>query len=110
MLSSDFHLDAKSISRLSSKGLCVDSLKNQIDEDIDLSLELWHAQGLEIVKRVGNFCFATKFIPIEEAEFCIVDIERNGSKTDEHQMIEIAARKRKDREAIGKFGSLVKCS
>jgi len=110
MLSSDFHLDAKSISRLSSKGLCVDSLKNQIDEDIDLSLELWHAQGLEIVKRVGNFYFATKFIPIEEAEFCIVDIETNGSKIDKHQIIEIAALKIKNGEIIGKFESLVKCN
>ena len=109
MLSNNFDLDAKSISKLSSKGLCLESLKKQINEDVDYNLELWHAQGLEIVKHHGYFYFATKFIPFKEAEFCIVDIETNGSKIDKHQIIEIAAVKVKDGIIVDKFESLVQC-
>ena len=109
MLSNDFDLDAKSISRLSAKGLCLESLKKQINEDIDLSLELWHSQGLEVIKHHGYFYFATKFIPFTEAEFCIVDIETNGSKIDKHQIIEIAAVKVKGGVITDKFESLVQC-
>lgn len=109
MLTNDFHLDAKSISRLASSGLCLESMKRQVDEDIELSLELWQAQGLNVVKHKGNFFFDTKFIPLEEAEFCIVDIETNGSKPEKHQIIEIAAVKVKNGEIIDKFESLVQC-
>ncbi len=110
MLNNDFCLDAKSISRLSSRGLGIDSFKKQLDEEIHLSLELWYAQGLKIVKHQGYFFFHTKFIPMHEAEFCIVDIETNGSKYEKHQIIEIAAVKVKNGVIIDKFESLVKCS
>lgn len=109
MLTNDFHLDAKSIARLSSNGLCFDSMKRQINEDIDLSLELWQTQGLNVIKHKGNFYFDTKFIPLEEAEFCIVDIETNGSKPEKHQIIEIAAVKVINGKIVDKFESLVKC-
>lgn len=109
MLSSDFALDAKSIHKLSTKGLCLESFKKQIDDNIDFSLELWHSQGLDILKRHGYFYFATKFMPVEEAEFCIVDIETNGSKIDKHQIIEIGAVKVKNGEIIGSYESLVYC-
>ena len=109
MLSNNFLLDSKSISRLSSKGLSVDSLKQQLDEDIDFSLELWHSQGLEIVKKYSYFYFSTKFMSVSEAEFCIVDIETNGSKIEKHQIIEIAAIRVKNGVIIDKFESLVRC-
>lgn len=109
MLSDDFILDAKSISKLSSKGLCLEKLKEQVDENIDFSLELWRSQGLDIIKDRGNFYFATKFMPISEAEFCIVDIETNGSKIDKHQIIEIGAVRVKNKEIIDRFESLVFC-
>jgi DNA polymerase-3 subunit epsilon len=109
MLSNDFTLDSKSISKLASKGLCLESLKQQIDDEIDLNIELWHSQGLPIVKNQGYFYFKTKFTPLCEATFCIVDIETNGSKIDKHQIIEIAAVKVKNNEIIDKFESLVRC-
>lgn len=109
MLSYDFCLDAKSISRLSTKGLSVDTLKSQISEDIDTSLELWRAQGLNIIKDRGYFYFDTKFTPINEAIFCIVDIETNGSKYDKHQIIEIGAIKVKNGVILDRFESLVEC-
>lgn len=109
MLSSDFSLDSKSISKLSSKGLPLQRLKEQINDGLDFYLELWHSQGLEIKKHHGSFYFATRFIPIKEATFCIVDIETNGSKIDKHQIIEIGAVKVKDGKIIDRFESLVKC-
>jgi DNA polymerase-3 subunit epsilon len=107
MLTNDFNLDAKSISRLSSRGLSLKTLKEQLNEELDLSIELWKAQGLHVIKHQGYYYFDTKFIPIEEAEFCIVDIETNGSKIDKHQIIELAAVKVKNGKIIDRFESLV---
>lgn len=107
MLNKEFFLDAKSIHKLSSKGLAKEHLVAQLGNDVDLSLELWRAQGLDIQKHRGSFFFSTKFLPINDAEFCIVDIETNGSKIDKHQIIEIAAIKIKNGEIIDKFESLV---
>jgi len=110
MLSNDFHLDSKSIHKLSSRGLCLKTLKEQIGEDLDFSLQLWQAQGLEIIKHHGNFYFSTRFMPIRDAEFCIVDIETNGSKIEKHQIIEIAAVKVKNGLITHRYESLVNCN
>ena len=107
MLDKEFILDKKSIHKLSSKGLAKEHLVAQLGNDLDLSLELWRAQGLDIQKHNGSFFFSTKFLPINYAEFCIVDIETNGSKVDKHQIIEIAAIKIKNGEIVDKFESLV---
>jgi len=105
----NFSLDKKSVHRLSSKGLSLESIRTQLDDGLDFSLELWRAQGLNILKKQGYFYFETKFLPMSEAEFCIVDIETNGSKLERHQIIEIAGVKVKDGVIIDKFESLVKC-
>ncbi len=47
---------------------------------------------------------------MNEAEFCIVDIETNGSKIEKHQIIEIAGLKIKNGKVIDSFESLVMCS
>ena len=47
---------------------------------------------------------------VEKAEFCIVDIETNGSKIDKHQIIEIAGVKVKYGKITQKFESLVQCN
>jgi len=108
MLTNDFILDAKSISQLSSRGLSLKTMKDQLKEELDLSLQLWRAQGLHVIKHQGYFYFDTKFIPIQEAQFCIVDIETNGSKIEKHQIIELAAVKVKNGQIIDRFESLVK--
>jgi len=108
-LEPNFTLDTKSIHKLSTKGLSLKTLKEQINEDLDFLLQLWHSQGLEIVKQQGYYYFATKFIPIDDAVFCIVDIETNGSKIDKHQIIEIAAVKVKGGVIIESYESLVNC-
>lgn len=107
MLANDFNLDAKSISHLSSRGLSLKTLKDQLTEELELSIELWKAQGLHVIKHQGYYYFDTKFIPIQEAEFCIVDIETNGSKIEKHQIIELAAVKVKNGQIIDRFESLV---
>ncbi len=109
MLANFFPLDAKSISRLSTRGLPLEVLKSQIDDSLDFSLELWRSQGLDVIKSKGFYYFSTKFIPINEAEFCIVDIETNGSKIEKHQIIEIAGLKIKNGKIIDRFESLVNC-
>jgi len=109
MLTNNFILDAKSISRLATKGLPLKNIKAQINESIDLSLEIWRAQGLNIIKQHGYFYFNTKFTSIEDAEFCIVDIETNGSKIDKHQIIDLAAVKVRNGKITDKFESLVRC-
>jgi len=107
MLAHNISLDAKSISRLATRGLSLETLKKQLEYELELSLELWRAQGLNVVKHEGYFYFDTKFIPVEEAEFCIVDIETNGSKIEKHQIIESAAVKVKNGKIIERFESLV---
>lgn len=102
-----FPLDTKSISRLATRGLPLEVLKSQISESIDMFLELSRAQGVNIVKKQGYFFFDTKYISVKDAEFCIVDIETNGSKLDKHQIIEIAAVKVKNGKIIDTFDSLV---
>ncbi|MFT5660004.1 MAG: DNA polymerase-3 subunit epsilon [Sulfurimonas sp.] len=110
MLANHFPLDEKSISRLSTRGLPLEKLKEQINDSLDYSLELWRAQGLDIVKSKGYYYFGTKFLPLEKAEFCIVDIETNGSKIDKHQIIEIAGVKIKYGKITEEFESLVHCT
>ena len=110
MLANNFPLDDKSISRLSSRGLPLEKLKEQIEYSLDVSLELWRSQGLDIIRSKGYYYFKTKFLALEKAEFCIVDIETNGSKIDKHQIIEIAGIKIKYGKITQRFESLVHCT
>lgn len=111
MLTNDFSLDAKSIQKLSNKGLALECLKSQIEgNELDFFLELSYSQGLEIIKHHGYYYFSTRFTSIPDGEFCIVDIETNGSKIDKHQIIEIAAIKIKNGVVVDRFESLVKCN
>ncbi|MEA2072729.1 MAG: 3'-5' exonuclease [Campylobacterota bacterium] len=107
MLNKDFPLNAKSVSRLATRGLPLEVLKSQIDASLDMFVELSRAQGLNIIKRQGYFFFDTKYLKLEDAEFCIVDIETNGSKIEKHQIIEIAAVKVKNGKIIDSYESLV---
>lgn len=107
MLTKEFPLNQQSISLLTTRGITLEKIKEQIDESIDLFLELSRAQGLNIIKRQGHYFFETKFTKLEDAVFCIVDIETNGSKIEKHQIIELAALKVKNGKIIDRFESLV---
>jgi DNA polymerase-3 subunit epsilon len=107
MLNKEFPLNQKSVSALTTRGLTLEKIKEQIDESIDFFLELSRAQGLNIVKHQGHFYFDTKFKKLKEAEFCIVDIETNGSKIEKHQIIELAAVKVVNGKITDRYESLV---
>ena len=107
MLSKNFVLNKKSISLLSTRGLPLPLIKSQIDNSIDSFLALTYAQGLDIIRKKGLYYFNTKFMSIEDAEYCIVDIEANGSNLEKHQIIEIAAIKVKNSKIIDRYESLV---
>ena len=107
MLTNSLHLDAKSIYRLSTNGLAREHLVRQLGDDFSSQLEIWRAQGLDIIKEFGHYYFAAKFTKLSDATFCIVDIETNGSKIDKHQIIEIAAVKVKNGKIIDRYESLV---
>lgn len=100
----------KTAHALSKKGLTAEKLAKELDEPLDLSLELLCAQGLELVEKNGLFRYATALTRMEDAIFCIVDIETNGSRPEKHQIIEIGAVKIQNYAIVDRFESLVKCN
>ncbi len=110
MPGSNLPFSQKSLSRLSTKGLSYEVLKKEIgEEDVEFALELLRSQGVDLVKKNALYYFSTKFTPIDDATFCIVDIETNGSKLEKHQIIEIAALKVENKRIVDRFESLIQC-
>lgn len=104
-------LDQKTRSKLSHEGVTASLLEQQLkSESLDFSLEFFRAQGLNIIEKDGLYYYETAFIPLENATFCIVDIETNGSKAEKHQIIEIGAVKMQNGQIIERFESLVQCT
>lgn len=103
----DLGIDSKLTSLLSSSGVSSSTLSLALKNDLSYSLELWHSQGLKVTREHNNYFFSTKFTPIEDETFCIVDIETNGSSYEKHQIIEIAAIKVRGDKIIDEFNSLV---
>jgi DNA polymerase-3 subunit epsilon len=108
MPNSNLPFSQKSIHRLATEGITDTTLANELG-DLETELEVLHAQGLEIVERNNRYFFQTSFQKIEDAIFCIVDIETNGSKLEKHQIIEIAALKVQNGAIIDKFETFVYC-
>ena len=104
------HLPPKTLSALSAKGIDHDALCKELGEPCDLALEILYAQGLDIIQEEGRYRFATSVTPLSDTEFCIVDIETNGSKPEKHQIIEIGAVKVQNNTIIDRFESLVQCN
>lgn len=94
---------------LSTGGLREEALAAELDEPLELSLELLCAQGVELVEKDGRYRYATALTPVEDAVFCVVDIETNGSRPEKHQIIEIGAVKIQNSVIIDRFESLVRC-
>ncbi len=99
----------KSQHKLSTQGLSRDLLIQELGKEYELELELLRARGLDVVRHNALYYYTTRFLPLSEATFCIVDIETNGSKIEKHQIIEIAALKIKNFEIVDRFDTLVKC-
>ncbi len=100
-------IDDKTLRLLSKKGVPKVLFENAYSE---LDRELFLAQGLNIELQEDNcYRFETTKIPLDDAVFCIVDIETNGSRSDKYQVIEIGAVKIKNHTVIDTFESLVTC-
>ncbi len=94
---------------LSKSGVAKSNLLALLDEPYNESFEIFKAQGLEFVEHKGRYYYATAFCDVDDATFCIVDIESNGSRPNKHQIIEIGAVKVKNRCIIDSYESLVRC-
>ena len=65
--------------------------------------------GLPLIELSSKkLALETTFTPIEKQKFCIVDIETNGSKPTDSQIIEIGAIMYKNGKIVDKFESYVK--
>ena len=78
------------------------------DLPFDTAIELLQAQGLTLTEKNGKFYPSINFISLKDATYCIVDIETNGSKPENSQIIEIGAVKIKNGKIIDTFNELIK--
>jgi DNA polymerase III subunit epsilon len=99
-----------SLKLASKKGADITELRPFIDESLEIELLMAPAQGLEIITKDNRYYYKTNTQEIEEASFCIVDIETNGSKPERHQIIEIGAIKVQNGKIVDQYESLVQCS
>jgi len=85
------------------------NLLKRLDPTIDP--ELFHqmllAQGFPLLERQGRIYLKSAITPYQDQEFVVVDIETNGSKPKESQIIEIGAVKFTSKGVIDRFESLV---
>jgi len=101
--------------KLKTTGIGRDNFLKELEKssefsDIDISLQLYEAQGLHIIEQNHRFYFESALTRFEKASFCIVDIEVNGMDHSRHQIIEIGAVKYEKGKIVDTFESLVQCS
>lgn len=101
-------LDPKHIARLARHGIPKDEFESLIDGD--LTLELFKAQGLNLVLSDNVYRFQSTLSSVDDTLFCIVDIETNGSKPSRDQIIEIGAVKLQNGRILDTYESLVYCT
>jgi len=109
----DLKVKLQQLIELLKKGLTRSLFKKKLydiypDLDFEIAIELLKAQGLPIIEKNNMFYLSTSFSEYKDEVFCIVDIETNGSKPENSQIIEIGAIKIKNGEIIDTFNELVK--
>ena len=78
------------------------------DLEFNTAIEILKAQGLPIIEKNNVFYLETNFREYKNETYCIVDIETNGSKPENSQIIEIGAVKIKNGEIVDTFSELIK--
>ncbi|SFV55705.1 DNA polymerase III epsilon subunit [hydrothermal vent metagenome] len=81
-----------------------------IFEDSDTLFLLLQASGYPIEEDKYGYFLQTYFTPYGEQKFCVIDIETNGSKPEQSQVIEVGAVMLQNGKAIDHFESFVECS
>ena len=79
-------------------------------EDSDTIFFLLQASGYPIIEYEDGYKLETYFRPYQEQKFCIIDIETNGSKPTNSQVIEIGAVMVQNGEVIDSFETFVECT
>ena len=87
----------------------ISELENYEFDTLDESLVNLRFLGIPLVELNGKMiALETTFCPIENQKFCVVDIETNGSKPEDSQIIEIGAVMVQNGKIIDKFEAFVK--
>jgi len=81
-----------------------------IPETSETMFLILQASGYPIEQWIGGYRLKTYFTPYQEQEYCIVDIETNGSKPGRSQVIEIGAVMLKNGEVIDRLETFVACA
>ena len=100
----DGKLSSESYKRIVSK-------HTTLFEDTQTLLLLLQASGYPIEEDESeNYRLITYDTPYREQKFCVIDIETNGSKPENSQVIEVGAVMLQNGEIIGRFESFVECT
>lgn len=100
-------IDPKIFARLTKNGVPKEEFESHLPQPASLTLELLRAQGLNLVLKEKLYCLSSTYTSVADTLFCIVDVETNGSKPSQHQIIEIGAVKLQNGIIIDTFDSLV---
>ena len=79
-------------------------------EDSETIFLMLQASGYPIEESLTGYRLKTFFTPWEKQEYCIVDIETNGSKPGRSQVIEIGAVKLKEGKIVDRLETFVACA
>lgn len=79
-------------------------------EDADTLFLLLQASGYPISEEDGKYRLETYFTPYSQQKFCVVDIETNGSKPNNSQVIEVGAVMIQNGVVLDRFESFVECT
>ncbi len=82
---------------------------SRLNHESEVALMLLQASGYPIEESGDIYILKTYSTDYRNQKFCIVDIETNGSKPDNSQVIEIGAVMLQNGRIIDRFESLIRC-
>ena len=79
-------------------------------EESDTIFILLQASGYPIEQEADTYRFKPFFTPYDEAQYCVIDIETNGSKPGTSQVIEIGAVMVERGKVVDRYETFVECA
>lgn len=95
--------------RQAHKNILSDFMHQTAIEEPELAIDFLNSCGLSIVNENDLVSLKTSNTLVKDQIFCFVDIETNGPKATDHQIIEIAAVLTKNSQIIQTYQTLVTC-
>ncbi len=108
-LTSAFRRNGGYLSQLSYERI-VKKHTSLFEEEPDTLLLILQSSGYPIDKEGDRYILESYFTPYFEQQYCIVDIETNGSKPETAQVIEVGAVMVQNGKIIDRFESFVECT